>query len=192
MTTKRSKVEILRRNEKGDYKGKNGMNYCYVVKFENGDTGEYNCVDPNKPRIKLNEEADYEIKPIMSTHNPGEVWKYKVTYVSDFKPGGGGGGKQSYKMPEEQQKSIAMQVAIEVAIDFAIARKEDDFNVATTKCFEWLTAKEMNSDIQRQACGCLRQSVHVMKLTKFANISIESMLKLADQIFEKTSPKNFK
>jgi hypothetical protein len=187
---KRSVVEILRRNEKGDYDGKNGKNYCYVVKFENGDTGEYHCLNPDKPRFKLNEEADYEITPIMSKRNPNEVWKYKVSYVSDFKPGGGG-GKQLYKMPEEQQKSIAMQVAIEVAIDFAIARKEESFEIATQKCYDWLTEKELVSDTQRQACGCLRQAVHVMKIPKFSGISIDTLLNLATQIFEKTSPNKF-
>ena len=186
----RSMVEILRRNEKGDYQGKNGMQYCYVVKFKNGDTGEYHCIDPNKPRFKLNEEADYEITPIMSKNNPGEVWKYKVSYVSDFKPGNGG-TKQPYKMPIEQQKSIAMQVAIEVAIDFAIARKQEVFDIATQKCFEWLTNKEMTSDVQRQACGCLRQAVHIMKIPKFSELSIDSLLNFATQIFEKTSPSKF-
>ena len=188
---KKAKVTQISRNPKGDYTNKqNKQMFCWNIVFDNQDAGETHSTTADKCRFVEGQEHQYEIEPIMSKNNPGEVWKYRVKYVDP--PDSRTGGYKQRELSPEQQKSIACQVAYEVAIDFAIARNESTVRSNMANFTNWLVNKGLTADIQKRACGCLRLAVRMMQIEKFKTWDSAMLLKAADEIFSTSNPDNFK
>lgn len=192
---KESKVIGITRNPSGDYDNKqNGKrNYCWIVEFANGDKGENHSLDANKCRFVIDENASYDIETLMSTRNPGEVWKHRIKYESDWKPGSGSNKPYTPReLPREQQISIACQVAYEVAIDFCVISLEINVKDTMQTLSNWLTSKGLTGDIQKRACDCLRIAVKMMNIPKYAKWTLTELMAAADGIFKICDPANYK
>ena len=185
---KTDKVKSVIRNPKGDYTNQKGAKlYCFIVEMENGDSGEYHAVDESSPKFKTGETVTYNVVPIMSKQKPNEVWKYNIKYEEPKD-----GQWKAREMAPEQQKSIAMQVAYEVAIDYCTIRPEAKIREVTTAIYDWIISKGITSDIQRRACGVSRLGVRMMKIQKYAIWTQQELLKTIDTIFNDTNPEKFK
>jgi hypothetical protein len=189
--SKKAIVTQVTRNPKGDYINKHGKQmFCWNIMFNNQDAGETHSMSADKCRFVQNQEHQYEIEPIMSKNNPDEVWKYRIKYVDP--PENRTGGYKPRELSPEQQKSIACQVAYEVAIDFAIARGESKVKDNMANFTNWLVNKGLTGDVQKRACGCLRIAVRMMQIEQFENWDSAMLLKAADEIFNTSNPDNFK
>lgn len=189
--SKKAIVTQVTRNPKGDYINKHGKQmFCWNIMFNNQDAGETHSMSADKCRFVQNQEHQYEIKPIMSKNNPDEVWKYRIEYVDPAE--NRTGGYKSRELSPEQQKSIACQVAYEVAVDFAIARGESKVKDNMANFTNWLVNKGLTGDVQKRACGCLRIAVRMMQIEQFKNWDSAMLLKAADEIFNTSNPDNFK
>ena len=192
--TKTAKVTNVTRNQHGDYTNKDGKQlFCFNVEFDNSDAGETHSTNSSTCKFVTGQSASYEIEPIMSKRNPNEVWKYKVKYVTPpDQRGGAGGGYKSRELSPEQQKSIACQVAYEVAIDFAIAKGESKIRDNMAHLTNWLVSKGLTGDVQKRACGCLRLAVRMMKIESFKSWDIQTLMKAAEDTFNTCDPEKFK
>ena len=176
------------RDEREDFDSSYGKLYGFYVEFEDGSKGIYNAKDGNNPKIKIGEKASFYVDSITSDKNPDSE-KLKIRYEKPFTP-----GNNSFKpMPPEQQKSIAMQVAYEVAIDFCVKTGTSDIKTVSNNIYGWIVAKGLTSDIQRRACGVSRLAVRAFDITTIrGDGSLNRLNIIMEDIFKKTDPEVFK
>lgn len=177
--------------EDNTFDGRN--TYGFEVAFEDGHEGIYSAKDANKPVFKVGEVAEFSVTQLTSDKNPD--WrKIIIKKVHEEK----GGFK---KLSPEEQKSIAYQVASEVAIDSLAS--EDHTNQAeafakikanTAKFTECIVSKGLDSNTGRRASGCLRLGLRLFEhVGPIEGKSVsDSIILYANKFFTNSEPANFK
>lgn len=158
-------------------------NYTFNVQFENGDKGEADKQTTN-PDWTIGTEYVYKYE--QKVYDWGSIWK--VTAMKDpikeaerqsgtaGKSGGKGGGRGGYKMSEEEQKEIMMQVCM-IAANDTMNKLSEDYNTIITKYMNWLMQYCFGGEFKAIGVqGILKITAHYFYELPEAELTIDQVL----------------
>ena len=186
-----SKCTVLTRNTKEDNSYQGRETFGFDIEFENGQKGIYQAKDQNNPKFKVGETFTFTVNKMTSEKNP--EWS-KIYIKKKQEPFSKGGYKQ---LSPEEQKSIAYQIASEIAIDTLELNLEgiDKLKEYTNYYLNWICEANKSGKEGQRVSGCIRLA---MRLRKAVNKDLpnlkthETITKYATQFFMSSNPENYK
>lgn len=157
-------------------------NYTFYVEFENGDKGEADKQTTN-PDWTIGTEYSYKCEN--KVFDWGNVWK--VTAMKDpvkeaerqNKPGGAKPARGGYRMSEEEQKEIMIQVCM-IAANDTMNKLSEDYNTIISKYMNWLMMYCFDGEHKAIGIqGILKITAHYFHELPVAEITIDQVLERA-------------